>query len=72
VAEVSPLAIALDPFDGPRQATVRGGDLYYFANRGGASADEGAIIMRTALDAGASIQPPDLEQLERALKNKPR
>jgi DNA-binding beta-propeller fold protein YncE len=68
VAEVSPMAVALEPFDGPRLATIRGGDLYYFANQGAASAEAGAIIMRTALDAGSSIQPPNLEQLERALQ----
>jgi hypothetical protein len=49
---------------------VRGDELYYFASRGGDSDDEGAVIMRTALDAGGSIQPPDLEQLKRALQPK--
>lgn len=68
VAEVSPMAIALEPFDGPRLSTIRGGELFYFANQGSDSAEAGAIIMRTALDAGSSIQPPDLEQLERALQ----
>ena len=67
-AEVGPMAVALEPFDWPRQAAIRGGDLYYFANQGAGSADAGAIIMRTALDAGGSIQPPDLEQLKRALQ----
>lgn len=71
VTEVSPMAIALEPFDGPSKAAVRGGDLYYFANQGSAAADEEAVIMRTALDAGGSIQPPDLEQLERALQRQP-
>jgi hypothetical protein len=68
VAEISPMAIALEPFDGPRQGAVRGGDLYYFANQGAGSEAEGALIMHTALDAGSSIQPPNLEQLERALQ----
>jgi hypothetical protein len=68
VAEVSPMAISLEPFDTPRLSTIRGGDLLYFANQGNGSAEAAAIIMRTALDAGGSIQPPDLEQLERALK----
>jgi hypothetical protein len=67
-AEVSPMAIALEPFDAPRLSTIRGSDLFYFANQGSGSAETGAIIMRTALDAGSSIQPPDLEQLERALQ----
>jgi hypothetical protein len=67
-AEVGPMAVALEPFDWPRQAAIRGGDLYYFANQGAGSADAGAIIMRTALDAGSTIQPPDLEQLKRALQ----
>jgi hypothetical protein len=68
VAEVSPMAISLEPFDAPRLSTIRGGELLYFANQGSGSAEAGAIIMRTALDAGGSIQPPDLEQLKRALQ----
>jgi len=68
VAEVSPMAVALEPFDGPRQAAIRGGELYYFANQGGGSKDAETVIMRTPLDAGSKIEPPDLKQLERALQ----
>lgn len=71
VTEVGPMAIALETFDGPSRAAVRGSDLYYFANQGGASADDSLVIMRTALDAGGSIQPLELEQLERALQRQP-
>lgn len=68
VEEITPMAIALEPFAWPRQAALRGGDLYYFANQGAGSDEDGAIIMRTPLEAGAAIQPPDLEQLQRSLQ----
>lgn len=68
VEQVAPMAIALEPFDWPRQAAIGAGALYYFANQGAGEEDQGAIVMRTALDAGDTIRPPDLEQLERALK----
>jgi hypothetical protein len=67
-AKVAPMAVALESFDWPRQATIGAGALYYFANQGAGEEDQGAIVMRTAVDAGHTIQPPDLEQLERALK----
>jgi hypothetical protein len=69
VEEIAPMAVALEAFDWPRQAAIRGGELYYFANQGAGADDQGAIVMRTSLDAGTTIQPPNLDQLERALKS---
>jgi hypothetical protein len=68
VEKVTPMAIALEPFNWPRQAVVRGSELYYFANQGAGADEQDAVVMRTPLDAGNTIQPPSLDQLERALK----
>ncbi|MDX1380898.1 MAG: hypothetical protein R3233_07240 [Xanthomonadales bacterium] len=71
VASVSPMAIALEPFNWPRLAAVQGADLVYLANQGGGDAADGAIVMHTPLDAGAALEAPDAEDLKRALQAQP-
>jgi hypothetical protein len=71
VAGVAPMAIALEPFNWPRLATVQGGDLVYLANHGGGDAGDGAIVMHTPLDAGAALEAPDADDLKRALQSQP-
>lgn len=68
VAAVSPMAIELDGFDWPGNATIHEGSLYYFGNRG-AVESETATVMATPLDAGASIKGPDIEDLKRAIQS---
>jgi hypothetical protein len=68
VANVAPMASALEGFDTPGVGTVRGENLYYFANHGTASSDAKALLMATALDAGNDVQPPDMQQFEEALR----
>jgi len=71
VASVSPMAIALEPFNWPRLAAVQGGDLVYLANQGGGDAADGALVMHTPLDAGAALEAPDADDLKRALQAQP-
>jgi hypothetical protein len=68
---VSPMAIALEPFDWPRLA-ARGPDyIYYLANQGAGGEEDGAIVMQSPLDAGKEIKPPDVDDLRRALQSQP-
>lgn len=67
VTEVRPMAIALEPFNGPSFGTVRGEAIYYFANgqlpEPGAPANK-ATVLKTALDAGDTIVAPDMRKFE--------
>lgn len=67
VTEVRPMAIALEPFNGPSSGTVRGEAIYYFANgqlpEPGAPANE-VTVLKTALDAGDTIVAPDMRKFE--------
>lgn len=67
VETVSPMAIGLEQFNQPGVGTIRGGDLFYFANSGQAGA-EGAIVMSTPLDAGNEVAPPDMSKFEDAIR----
>lgn len=68
VANVAPMASALEGFDTPGVGTTRGENLYYFANHGTASADAKARLMATPLEAGNDVKPPDMQQFEEALR----
>jgi hypothetical protein len=68
VADVVPMAVALEAFDRPGAGTVAGSDYYYFANAGSGEAASGSIVMRTKLDAGNALKPLDLQDLQEALK----
>jgi hypothetical protein len=66
VSEVSPMAIALEAFDRPGAMTISRDSVYYFTNSGAAAAGEGAVVMKTGVDAGKDIVPPDLRQFRKA------
>lgn len=70
VESVSPMAIALEPFDWPRLAALGDGKLVYLANQGGGDAEDAAIVMSTPLDAGSTIEAPDMDDLQRALQSR--
>jgi hypothetical protein len=68
VAEVIPMAIALEPFDRPGAGTVVKDYLYYLANPGAGENAEGSIVMRTRLDAGNAVKELSIEDLQEVLK----
>jgi hypothetical protein len=61
------MAIGLEQFNQPGVGTIKGSDLFYFANSGQAGA-EGAIVMSTPLDAGSEVAPPDMSKFEDAIR----
>jgi hypothetical protein len=67
---VSPMAIAITEFDRPGIGAVSGSDLLYFANSGEEDPQAGAVIMRTALDAGKEIISPDLQKVQEDIRKK--
>ena len=44
--------------------------MYYFANSGAAESSDGLLVLRTSLDAGKDIVPPDIRKFQE--KNKRR
>jgi hypothetical protein len=68
VANVVPMAIALEAFDWPGAGTVADTDIYYFANAGAGEGAAGSVIMRTRLDAGSATNAIDIEDLQNMLK----
>lgn len=68
VEMVKPMAIALEGFDWPGVGTLRGDNLYYFANQGTGSGDKQAKMMVTPLDAGGEITQPDMRLFEESLE----
>lgn len=71
VSEVAPMAIALGPFDKPGTGVIKDGNYYYYANSGSQDKTAGAIIMRSPLDAGANIEPPDMLQFKQQMSTQP-
>jgi hypothetical protein len=80
VGAVRPLAVAQPEFDFPNFGTLKGNDLYFFANSQSASAMGEAkpvIVVRTAVDSNADLAQPDMleylrkrgEAQEAAIKN---
>jgi len=69
VAEVSPMAIALDPYERPGKGVIRGDSFFYFANQGSEDSKAGALVMRTPLDAGSQIEPPDMRVFKESMQN---
>jgi len=67
VLAVSPMAIALEEFNKPGGGTIRGDDLFYFANSG-ESDGSSVTVVSTPLDAGAELEPPDMSQFEEAVR----
>ncbi len=68
VAEVSPMAIALEPFDGPARVALRNDGLVYVANAASSDPAASALILHTPLDAGSEIEPPNLRQFQRQME----
>jgi len=65
VVKVIPLAIALDEFDRPAFGTVRGEEVYYFANPG----DEQPVkVMKTPLDPGDSVESPEMRKMKQQIE----
>ena len=63
VTAIRPLAVALPEFDYPSYGTVRGNDLYYFANSqwaGGKGDLKPVTVVRTALDSSGDLEQPDM------------
>jgi hypothetical protein len=64
---VAPMASSLDGYDTPGVGAVRENNLYYFANHGSQDAGK-LLLMSTPLAAGSEIKPPEMEQLQDALR----
>jgi hypothetical protein len=63
VAAVRPLAVAQADFDFPSFGTLKGKDLYYFANShavGGDGVSKPVTVLRTAVDSNADLAKPDM------------
>ena len=70
VESVTPMALALAEYDRPGVGTIRGDSLYYFANPGTSTSEEGALVMRTPLEAGEAIVPPDIRKFQKSVKDR--
>lgn len=70
VADVTPMAVALEGFDTPGVGTLRGDSIYYFANHGAPSGGDTLNLMATPLEAGESIEAPDMRLFQKALKER--
>jgi len=70
VEKVAPMVAALPQFDHPGPSTIWGGSLFYVANTG-ADESAGAIVMSTNLDAAFEVEPPSIEELQKAIKAQP-
>jgi hypothetical protein len=70
VESVAPMAVALPQFDQPGIGAVLGNALYYFANSGAGEVDDGLLVLRTSLDAGKDIVPPDIRKFQEKMKHR--
>lgn len=70
VDTVAPMAVALPQFDRPGIGAVLGNALYYFANSGAGEGDDGLLVLRTSLDAGQAIVPPDIRKFQEKMKHR--
>ncbi len=64
VAAVAPLAVAQPEFDFPSFGTVRGEDLYYFANSQstlGEAQKKAVKVLRTPINSSNNLAPPDMQ-----------
>ena len=65
VTDVRPLAVAQPEFDYPSFGTLKGDDLYYFANSQwmGSTGEKNAVtVLRTPLDSSGDLVQPDMRQ----------
>jgi len=70
VEAVAPMAVALPQFDRPGAGAVLGNALYYFANSGAGESNDGLVVLRTSLDAGKDIVPPDMRKFQEKMKHR--
>lgn len=68
VAEVSPMAIALEQFNAPGITTIHENQVYYFANTRASDDAENATVMQTPVEAGTEIVPPDVREFQERIK----
>ena len=68
VDEVSPMAIALEQYDGPGITTIHGDDVYYFANSRSTNDADSVTVMQTPIEAGSEIVPPNVRDFQKTLK----
>lgn len=68
VESVAPMAVALPGFDRPGIGAILGEALYYFANPGAAEDAEAVQVMRTPLESGQAIVPPDLRKYQQSIE----
>jgi hypothetical protein len=64
------MAIALPGFNRPGIGDILGEAMYYFANPGASDGAEGIKVMRTPLESGQAIVPPDLRKFQESLKKR--
>jgi hypothetical protein len=60
----------LPQFDQPGVGAILGNALYYFANAGAAESVDGLLVLRTSLDAGKDIVPPDIRKFQEKKKRR--
>jgi len=70
VESVAPMAVALPGFNRPGIGAVLGEAMYYFANPGAADGADGIQVMRTPLESGQAIVPPDLRKFQQSLEKR--
>ena len=70
VTETTPLAVALEGFDTPGVGTIRGEDIFYFANHGAPQGGSEKLLMATPLDSGETIESPDMRVFQEALRER--
>lgn len=67
VVNVSPMAVALEEFDRPAFGTLKGGEVYYFANPGD---NEAVKVMKTPLDAGETFESREVRRIMEKAKSR--
>jgi hypothetical protein len=75
VTAVSPMSIAQQTYDRPGRGTIVGEEVYYLASgaeRQAGQDGEPFLVMRTPLDSGQEIIPPDMRKFEEETLSKAR
>jgi hypothetical protein len=70
VEAIAPMAVDLPQFDQPGVGAILGNALYYFANSGAEESGDGLLVLRTSLDAGKDIVPPDIRKFQEKKKHR--
>jgi hypothetical protein len=65
VVKVIPIAVALDEFDRPAFGTVKGEEVYYFANPG---ENQAVKVMKSPLDPGDSVEAPEMRKMRQKIE----